>query len=159
MLQHEDTPTRVTLPKTTSTTKSTKTSQTIRTTQETGNHPSSSCGSLSCGVTLLSFAPESLLHNRLARSRAHPLQTFEQAVKLYFEENLIELVTQETCPMVTCEWVIATSEPPRSTEASDWLGSEGSCDAPIQSYTNHARKRVRSRSGTHGKISQHNSKT
>ena len=30
---------------------------------------------------------------------------------------------------------------------------------PIQSYTNHARKRVRSRSGTHGKISQHNSKT
>ena len=29
---------------------------------------------------------------------------------------------------------------------------------PIQSYTNHARKRVRSRSGTHGKISQHNSK-
>ena len=28
---------------------------------------------------------------------------------------------------------------------------------PIQSYTNHARKRVRSRSGTHGKISQHNS--
>ena len=32
------------------------------------------------------------------------------------------------------------------------------CDAPIQSYTNHARKHVRSRSGTHGKISQHNSK-
>ena len=30
---------------------------------------------------------------------------------------------------------------------------------PIQSYTNHARKCVRSRSGTHGKISQHNSKT
>ena len=30
---------------------------------------------------------------------------------------------------------------------------------PIQSYANHARKRVRSRSGTHGKISQHNSKT
>ena len=29
---------------------------------------------------------------------------------------------------------------------------------PIQSYTNHTRKRVRSRSGTHGKISQHNSK-
>ena len=29
---------------------------------------------------------------------------------------------------------------------------------PIQSYTNHARKCVRSRSGTHGKISQHNSK-
>ena len=28
----------------------------------------------------------------------------------------------------------------------------------IQSYTNHARKCVRSRSGTHGKISQHNSK-
>src|SRR3954470_4550793 len=28
---------------------------------------------------------------------------------------------------------------------------------PIQSYTNHARKCVRSRSGTHGKISQHNS--
>src|SRR4051812_15125632 len=27
----------------------------------------------------------------------------------------------------------------------------------IQSYTNHARKCVRSRSGTHGKISQHNS--
>ena len=30
--------------------------------------------------------------------------------------------------------------------------------APIQSFTNHARKHVRSRSGTHGKISQHNSK-
>ena len=29
---------------------------------------------------------------------------------------------------------------------------------PIQSYTNHTRKRVRSRSGSHGKISQHNSK-
>ena len=29
---------------------------------------------------------------------------------------------------------------------------------PIQSYTNHARKCVRSRSGTHGKISQHNSR-
>ena len=29
---------------------------------------------------------------------------------------------------------------------------------PIQSYTNHTRKRVQSRSGTHGKISQHNSK-
>ena len=29
---------------------------------------------------------------------------------------------------------------------------------PIQSYTNHTRKRVRSRSGTHGKISQHNSR-
>ena len=29
---------------------------------------------------------------------------------------------------------------------------------PIQSYTNHARKCVRSRSGTQGKISQHNSK-
>ena len=29
---------------------------------------------------------------------------------------------------------------------------------PTQSYTSHARKRVRSRSGTHGKISQHNSK-
>ena len=28
---------------------------------------------------------------------------------------------------------------------------------PIQSYTNHARKRVRSRSGTHAKLSQHNS--
>src|SRR3954471_12038312 len=28
---------------------------------------------------------------------------------------------------------------------------------PIQSYTNHARKCVRSTSGTHGKISQHNS--
>src|SRR3954466_13171237 len=28
---------------------------------------------------------------------------------------------------------------------------------PVQSYTNHARKCVRSRSGTHGKISQHNS--
>ena len=30
---------------------------------------------------------------------------------------------------------------------------------PIWPYTNHARKCVRSRSGTHGKISQHNSKT
>ena len=30
---------------------------------------------------------------------------------------------------------------------------------PIQSYTNHTRKHVRSRSGTHGKISQHNSKS
>ena len=30
---------------------------------------------------------------------------------------------------------------------------------PIQSYTNHARKCVRSRSGTHGKISQHNCKS
>ena len=29
---------------------------------------------------------------------------------------------------------------------------------PIQSYTSNARKRVRSRSQTHGKISQHNSK-
>ena len=29
---------------------------------------------------------------------------------------------------------------------------------PIQLYTNHARKCVRSRSGTHGKISQHNSR-
>ena len=28
---------------------------------------------------------------------------------------------------------------------------------PIQSYTNHTHKRVRSRLGTHGKISQHNS--
>ena len=28
---------------------------------------------------------------------------------------------------------------------------------PIQSYTNHTRKRVQSRSGTHRKISQHNS--
>ncbi|XBI75044.1 hypothetical protein VPH35_068470 [Triticum aestivum] len=36
--------------------------------------------------------------------------------------------------MVTCEWVIATSEPPRSTEASDWLGSEGSgANAPTAS--------------------------
>ena len=32
------------------------------------------------------------------------------------------------------------------------------CDAPIQSYTNHTCKCVRSRSGTHGKISQHNSR-
>ena len=30
---------------------------------------------------------------------------------------------------------------------------------PIQSYTNHARKCVRSSSGTHGKISQHNATT
>ena len=30
---------------------------------------------------------------------------------------------------------------------------------PVWPYTNHARKCVRSRSGTHGKISQHNSKT
>ena len=32
-------------------------------------------------------------------------------------------------------------------------------DALIQSYSNHTRKHVRSRSGTHGKISQHNSKS
>ena len=39
------------------------------------------------------------------------------------------------------------------------LSQELAVTPPIWPYTNHARKCVRSRSGTHGKISQHNSKT
>ena len=44
------------------------------------------------------------------------------------------------------------------SRASNIPMTKGTVTPPIQSYTNHARKCVRSRSGTHRKISQHNSK-
>ena len=55
--------------------------------QKTDDHSSSSCGRLSCGVTHLTFYSESPLHDYLAKSRASRLQTFEQAVKLYFDPD------------------------------------------------------------------------
>ena len=51
-----------------------------------------------------------------------------------------------------------TASSPRTLAASSPPPPSARVTPPIQSYTNHARKRVRSRLGTHGKISQHNSK-
>ena len=46
---------------------------------------------------------------------------------------------------------------PQHTQYNGKLYRCTSVTPPIRSYTNHTRKRVRSRSGTRGKISQHNS--
>ncbi|KAE8778767.1 hypothetical protein D1007_48271 [Hordeum vulgare] len=50
--------------------------------QNSFTESSSSCGHISCDITILCFGTESLLHNPLARSRARLLQTLEQALKL-----------------------------------------------------------------------------
>ena len=55
-------------------------------------------------------------------------------------------------------WSIIKHEEEGACEENKIGVCSGDVTTPFRPYTNHTRKYVRSRSGTHGKISQHNSR-
>ena len=84
------------------------------------------------------------------------------SVSFYLYDEFKEMSLRHFCAVCRIPYEGELEEPHRE-DVGGFVKTiaveEPNVTPPIQSYTNHARKRVRSRSGTHGKISQHNSKT
>ena len=74
------------------------------------------------------------------------------------QAKMFELEAEKQAKMLEIEAANAKTKAKEVALASMMTGVD-IVTPPIKSYTNHAHKCVRSRSGTHGKISQHNSKS